>query len=298
MTTQEATYFLLNKLKATYSESEATQITDWVMEHLTGSKKAERMIYKNSKITKKEETRLQEIAHRLMKNEPVQYVLNEAWFCGMKFYVDENVLIPRPETEELVEWIVSSQLAPDSYRDASRQPQRTDDTIKILDIGTGSGCIAISLKRKLKEAEVLACDVSEGALNVARKNSDLLGLDIECVQLDFLNEGERNRLGAFDIIVSNPPYVPERDKGQMQANVLEYEPHLALFVPDNKPLIFYKAIATFGKLHLKKGGMIFTELHEITGRDAEKLFKSEGYNTELKKDMQNKERILKSILSR
>src|SRR6185503_2334002 len=141
MTIQEATYFLLNKLRAIYSESEASQVTDWVMENLTGSKKAERMIYKNSAITQKEESHLKQYTDRLMKHEPVQYILNEAWFSGLKFYVDRSVLIPRPETDELVDWVVS---------DCSSQAKH----FKMLDIGTGSGCIAIAIKHKLPVIEM------------------------------------------------------------------------------------------------------------------------------------------------
>jgi release factor glutamine methyltransferase len=288
MTIQEATYFLLNKLKTIYPESEASQVTDWVMESLTGSTKAERMIYKNSDITPKEETQLQEYAERLMKHEPVQYVLNEAWFCGLKFYVDRNVLIPRPETEELVEWIVKE-------AGSLKSEVRSDgDTIQILDIGTGSGCIPISLKRKLIEADISGVDVSLTALDVARKNSNKLGLDVNFTEVDFLDEQKRSKLPLFDIIVSNPPYVPENDKEEMQPNVLEYEPHLALFVPDNNALRFYEAISEFGKTHLTPGGAIYMELHEKSGSIVADLFRSKGFDTELKKDVQGKNRMLKA----
>lgn len=138
MTMQEATWFILNKIRTIYPDGEANQITDWVMESLTGSKKAERMLYKNSAITGKEESQLQRFAERLMQHEPVQYVLNEAWFCGLKFYVDKNVLIPRPETEELVEWVIANCKFP-------------VDKLSILDIGTGSGCIPIALKESYEK---------------------------------------------------------------------------------------------------------------------------------------------------
>ena len=283
MTVQEATYYLLNKLRSIYNDSEASNITDWVIEHLTGSKKAERMIYKNTAITDQEEKQLQQYTEKLMNHEPVQYVLNESWFCGLKLYVDRNVLIPRPETEELVEWIISNCKFP-------------VDELKILDIGTGCGCIPISLKRRIRKAEVWACDISDNALTVAKRNATTLGTDINFIHLDFLNEEQRNKLPAFDIIVSNPPYVPEKDKKQMQLNVLNYEPHTALFVPDNDALIFYKAIATFGKEHLQQGGNIYCEIHESLGSPVEKIFSSAGYTTELKKDMQQKDRMIKSGL--
>jgi release factor glutamine methyltransferase len=282
MTMQEATYFLLKRLRGIYSEEEASQITDWVMESLTGSKKTERMLYKNAAITNKEEAELQELTERLMQHEPVQYVLNETWFCGLKFYVDKNVLIPRPETEELVEWIIANCKFP-------------IDKLKILDVGSGSGCIPIALKRKLRKAEVWSCDVSEAALMTAKRNANDLGVDVNFFQLDFLDKEKREQLPSFDIIVSNPPYVPEKDKDQMQPNVLKYEPSSALFVPDNDSLVFYKAIADFGKHHLNKNGTIYAEIHESIGEVVTLLFQSEHYSIELKKDLQGKDRMLKAV---
>lgn len=284
MTTQEATYSLLNKLRSIYSEGEASQVTDWVMEFITGSKKTERMLYKNAVITSNEEIQLQQFAERLLKLEPVQYVLNEAWFCGLRFYVDKNVLIPRPETEELVEWVISSCRFP-------------INELKILDIGTGSGCIPVSLKRRLRKAEVWACDVSAASLDVAKRNADTLGAAINFIQLDFLNRESWNQLARFDIIISNPPYVPEKDKAKMDANVLNYEPALALFVPDNNPLLFYEAIADFGKEHLAKDGVIYFEIHESLGKSAMELLSAKGYKSELKKDMQGKDRMLMAVLN-
>jgi release factor glutamine methyltransferase len=283
MTMQEATYFLLNKLRTIYAESEASQMTDWVMEHLTGSKKAERMIYKNSAITNKEESDLNQFTERLMQHEPVQYVLNECWFCGLKLYVDKNVLIPRPETEELVEWVIANCKFP-------------IDELSILDIGSGSGCIPIALKRKLRKADVWGCDISEAALQVATRNAETLGAAINFLLLDFLNKEERRRLPSFDIIISNPPYVPEKDREQMHPNVLNYEPHTALFVSDNDALIFYKAIAEFAVEHLNPGGAIYLEIHEELGDAILSLFTSKGYKTELKKDMQGKDRMIKAFI--
>lgn len=284
MTMQEATYFLINQLRTIYPDGEVSQITDWVMEHLTGSKKAERMLYKNSSITYDEEMTLKQYAERLLQHEPVQYVLNECWFYGLKFYVDKNVLIPRPETEELVDWIIRNLKFPFS-------------DLNILDIGTGSGCIAIALKRKLRKAEVWACDISNDALNVAKQNSSNLQADINFMQLDFLNESERNKLSSFDIIVSNPPYVPGKDKINMNKNVVDFEPHTALFVPDNNALVFYSAIAEFAASHLKQNGTVYCEIHENLGKEASIQFMQNGFITELKKDMQGKDRMIKAIRS-
>jgi release factor glutamine methyltransferase len=282
MTIQEAGRKITGELKAIYKESEASAISDWVMEYLTGTKRTDRLFHREKTISIEQENKLKEYIQRLLTHEPVQYVLNEAWFCGLRFYVDKNVLIPRPETEELVEWVIANCKFP-------------IEKISILDIGSGSGCISISLKRKLRKAEVWSCDSSEAALKVARQNAITLGVDVNFLLLDFLDKEKRNGLPSFDIIISNPPYVPEKDKQQMHPNVLNYEPHTALFVPDNDALVFYKAIAGFGKDHLKPGGMIYTEIHEELGKAVTEVFVAEGYQTELKQDMQGKERMIKAF---
>ncbi|MBL7732567.1 MAG: peptide chain release factor N(5)-glutamine methyltransferase [Chitinophagaceae bacterium] len=283
MTMQEATYYLLNKLKEITSDGEAGQITDMVMEHITGSGKAERMVYKKSEITAAEEKLLYEMTTRLLQHEPVQYVTGEAWFCGFRFYVDKNVLIPRPETEELVEWVISNCKFPLSE-------------LSILDIGTGSGCIPISLKRRLRKANVSAVDISKEALAVAQKNADTLGTDVQFTLLDILDEEKWASLPMFDIITSNPPYVPEKDKATMQPNVLQYEPAVALFVPDDDALLFYRTIARFAKQHLNQGGQLYVEIHEDLGEAVIKLLEAEGFYAEIKKDMQQKDRMVRSGL--
>ena len=282
MTIQEGTFLLLNSLRTIYSREEADAITDQAMEHLTGSQKAERMIYKNEKITADEEKQLHGYIERLMANEPVQYVLNEAWFCGLKLYVDKNVLIPRPETEELVEWII----------DGCRFPI---DKLSILDIGSGSGCIAIALKRRLGKADVWSCDASEDALRVAQKNAASLGVDVHFFRLDFLNEEQRNSLPVFDIIVSNPPYVTVGESKAMSPNVLNFEPSSALFVPNNDPLVFYKVISDFGSNHLSSNGSIYMEANEEFGGQVAELFNTKGFSTEIKQDMQGKDRMIRAV---
>lgn len=281
MTVQDATYYVLKQLRTIYEEGEASQITDWVMEKITGSTKTERMLYKNSPLTNDEENQLLNFSERLMQHEPVQYVLNESWFCGLKFYVNKNVLIPRPETEELVNWIISNNKLP-------------VNELKILDIGCGSGCIPVALKKRMQRAEVWACDISVDALAIAKKNAAALDADIKFIELDFLDKEKWDQLPGFDIVISNPPYVPEKDKKQMRPNVLQYEPATALFVPDNDPLVFYKAIAAFGKTHLNKSGSIYTEIHEDLGEAVIAVFQEAGYVSELKKDMQQKDRMVKS----
>jgi release factor glutamine methyltransferase len=288
MTISEAVRFSTDKLKEIYDEGETEAIVDWVMEYLLKEKRTSRTVIPIATGTKKELTpeqviQLDTILSRLLTHEPLQYVLNEAWFCGLKFYVDKNVLIPRPETEELVEWIITHCKFP-------------IDTLRILDIGTGSGCIPVTLKRRLGRADVSSCDVSSDALEVARQNSKTMNVDINLIQLDFLSKEERSKLPSYDIIVSNPPYVPEKDKLQMQPNVLNYEPAKALFVPDNDPLVFYKAIADFGKDHLLKSGVIYVEIHKDLGAAVVQLFESNGYGTELKKDMQGNERMVRAFI--
>lgn len=284
MTIQEANRQIFTQLKIIYNEPEAENISDWVIEHLTGTKKTDRVIQKEKSISAGQVLQLNHYLSRLLQHEPVQYVLNEAWFCGLKFYVDKNVLIPRPETEELVEWIISDCKFP-------------IDTLSILDIGSGSGCIPIAVKKRLGKADVWSCDISPGALKVANQNAAALGIKVKFIELDFLNKEQRDQLPSFDIIVSNPPYIPVKDKDTMQQNVLAHEPASALFVPDNDALLFYKAIAGFGKQSLNKTGVIYTEINESMGEATMAIFESNGYKVELKKDMQGKDRMIKAFIN-
>lgn len=281
MTIQEARRHVATRLGTIYSAGEAGTISDWVMEHITGSKITDRAANPRKELGPEQASLLNQYLERLLTHEPVQYVLGEAWFCGLKFKVDANVLIPRPETEELVEWVITNCKFPLSQ-------------LRILDIGTGSGCIAIALKRRLGKAEVWACDLSQGALSMARENAQTLGMEVNFVEMDFLSPGDRSSLPSFDIIISNPPYIPEKDKEDMQPNVLNYEPLMALFVPDDDALLFYKAIADFGKDHLKKDGSIYMEIHEGLGADVLQYFQNEDYAAALKKDMQEKDRMIRA----
>lgn len=284
MTIQEASRYSADKLTTIYEPTEAAAITDWLIEHLTGTRKTDRITLSKKELPADQQDQLETYLKRLLTYEPIQYVLNEAWFCGLRLYVDNRVLIPRPETEELVEWIITHCKFPISE-------------LNILDIGTGSGCIPIALKRRLGKADVWSCDVSTDALTVAARNAEDLGVIVNLVNLNFLSEAEREKLPQFDIIVSNPPYIPHKDKAEMHTNVLAYEPATALFVPDNDPLLFYKAIADFGKSHLNPNGIIYTELHKDISALAKEMFESRGYMVELKKDMQGVERMLKATIS-
>jgi len=286
MTIIEAQQQLIQRLSPIYDKREAGNIADMVMESVTGYKKSERVIHKTSSLDNELSERLEKYIIDLEQQKPVQYVLKEAWFYGMNFYVDENVLIPRPETEELVNWVVKEIHSSESVGWNRR-------TI-ILDVGTGSGCIPVSLKKAIPSAELWGCDVSELALNVARINSAKLGHLVDFQGLDFLDPVQRNQLPHVNILVSNPPYVPEKDKESMQPNVVKYEPHIALFVPDNDPLIFYRSIADFGNHRMHKDGIIFVEIHEDLASPLREIFRSAGYSRiELRRDMQGKERMMK-----
>lgn len=216
---------------------------------------------------------------RLEKGEPLQYVIGCAPFCGLDFHVDERVLIPRPETAELVEWVAEDARAGGC----------------LLDIGTGSGCIAISLAHRLDGWKVQGWDISEDALEVAAENSRKNGADVEFRKADILNSPVAEC--CFDVIVSNPPYVLESEKGQMEDTVLDYEPHTALFVPDTDPLLFYRAIAEFGHRALNKNGRLYFEINPLKAVEMEEMLNAEGYhNIELRKDIFGKLRMIKAIL--
>ncbi len=285
MTLNEAYLLLKKQLQLVYEPREAANIANWVLENLSGMTRSDRLMDIGIALPHDKITKLYSHIERLLQHEPVQYVLEECWFAEMKLFVNEHVLIPRPETEELVDWIF-------------KDHQANKNNLSILDIGCGSGCIPIYLQKKIANAGVWTCDVSESALEVAKENAKQLDAEkIKFLQLDFLNEAERDQLPLFDIIVSNPPYIPVKDKAGMYANVLQFEPGLALFVPDNDSLVFYEAIASFGKEKLNKGGMVYVEIHENLGDEVVNLFKSKNYgNVELKKDFQGRDRMVKAVL--
>lgn len=283
MTIHEARQQMINELKSTHGERET--ITELVMEYLTGKPRTEQLKNKEMTFPLEQMERLTQFIQRLKQNEPIQYILGEAWFAGMKFHVDKSVLIPRPETEELVDWIIKT-------LHCWKIPENRN--YKIIDIGTGSGCISIALRKHLPQFfETWACDINDQVLTIARKNADELHALVDFIALDFLDAAQRRQLPQVDVIVSNPPYVPLRDKYGMNPNVVDYEPHAALFVLDNDPLIFYRAIADFAKENLYPGGLIFAEIHELSGKNVTELFRSKGLSVELRKDMQGKDRMLK-----
>jgi len=286
MTIEKARKELTESIATIYEKGETDSITEIVMEHITRWSRRERILHKDVPLSFTQKRLLTQITQRLLLHEPIQYIINEAWFAGMIFYVDRNVLIPRPETEELVDWIIKEFTPPEAGGNTE---------YRILDVGTGSGCIAIALKTKLPDIDVWACDVSDEALNVARMNADALNTTIDFIPVDFLDAEQRKQLPHVNIIVSNPPYVLQKDKNEMKKNVVEYEPASALFVPDSDPLVFYNEIADYGKEKLNEGGSIYVEIYETLGEEVKNLFQSKGYTSvELKKDLQGKDRMIKA----
>ncbi len=284
MSLQQAQLELLFQLKTVYDEREAGNISDWVLEHITGKKRIDRLLNKHLALHESQQAQLQKITQQLLSHRPVQYVLGEAWFAGMKFYVNESVLIPRPETEELVDWVLES-------------IQHSKFKIQNLgEVGSGSGCIPIALKKKLWDVSVCSLEVSIDALSVATKNAATLEVEIDFRNIDFLNEALWNDLPVFDCIVSNPPYIKQSENKLMARNVLDFEPAIALFVPDEDALLFYRKIALFAKSHLAENGMIFLEINEALGKEVVALYESFGYVVELRKDLQGKDRMVKANL--
>jgi len=269
-----------------------------VMENVTGLARVDRLTKKDEPLVVQQLHHLTEIAQRLVQHEPIQYVLGESFFHGLKLYVNNHVLIPRPETEELVEWIIKD-VKTSGKNVFERKESEADETtqLKILDVGTGSGCIALALKKAMPKAEVWGCDVSEEALNVARRNGAQLNIRVDFQGINFLDEAQQRSLPTVDIIVSNPPYVLEKDKATMRPNVLAHEPHAALFVADDAALIFYKALGLFGHKRLHENGCIYVEISENAGNKTAQVFKDAGYkHVEVKQDMQGKDRMVKAHL--
>lgn len=283
MTLLQAKDELLKTLVQLYDNREAEQITHMVLEHITGMNCTERAINKFQELSSEQALAFSLYSNELAGGKPVQYVLGEAWFAGLRLMVNEHTLIPRPETEELIEWIKAV---------AYSEP------ISVLDIGTGSGCIPVTLKKKFTLWQVYAIDLSTPALQTAEENAKLHAAEINFIKLDFLDEKNWSTLSPFDIIVSNPPYIKASETATMAQHVLDHEPHLALFVPDDDALIFYRKIAAFGKTHLKKNGLIFLEINQLLGNEVCTAFENAGYSTVLRKDLHENDRMVMARLAR
>lgn len=270
-------------LKALYNSNEIESITLLTINEIVNLSKANIKAFPEREITLDQSGQFENILVQLQTGKPIQYIFGHTEFYGLKFMVNSSVLIPRPETEELVDWIISS---------------TGNNKYDILDIGTGSGCIAISLKKNLPGAQISALDISAGALQTAKENARLNTADINFIQADILNIKYGIKNPKYGIIVSNPPYVTLTDKAQMHINVTDFEPHTALFVPENDPLLFYKAVADYAGNNLANNGLLFLEINETYGPETIALLAEKGFtNIELKKDMSDKPRMIKAIFN-
>lgn len=265
------------QLKEIYIENEIDSLFFIALEYVTSISKIEYILQKEEEISEEKLIELKFILEELTKNKPIQYITKNAYFYGLNFYVNEKVLIPRQETNELVDWVLMS--------------VTHSKPIKILDIGTGSGCIAITLKKNLPLSEVFAIDISNEAIQVAQKNANDNEVEINFSQKNIL---EINDLKSnFDIIISNPPYVRELEKLEMAPNVLDNEPHLALFVPDNNPLLFYEKITEIALKNLTEDGMLFFEINQYLSAETKKMIENKGFkNVTLRKDLQENYRMV------
>ena len=269
------------KLLENYDEREAEALLFLLIAEYTGISKLMIVTDPGLTLTESELLKVHFAVKDLNNHKPVQYIIGKTEFYGLTITVDKDVLIPRPETEELVELVIKE----NQHR----------KNLRILDIGTGSGCIAIAIKKYLPECEVVAIDISNPALQLAKINAKLNKQSIEFKPFDILADSNWSRLGFFDVIVSNPPYVRKSERSLMKRNVIDYEPEIALYVEDQDPLIFYKAIFEFGAIHLKKNGRLYCEINQYLGEEVLTLFNNEVFNEiGLVKDINGHNRIIKA----
>lgn len=260
-----------------YPAGEVAAFTRIIATEILGIPQMTFFLKDNVELTHEQEATLEDAINRLQKHEPIQYIQGYSDFCGLRFKVTPATLIPRPETSELVEWVASEATGNE----------------RILDIGTGSGCIAVSLANKMPQSEVTAWDISAEALTVATENSRSNGTEVLFEQVDIIAYQPEEK--QFDIIVSNPPYIKENEKSAMHSNVLDWEPHTALFVPDSDPLLFYRTIAKKGLTLLKPGGTLYFEINRAHGAETVEMLAGLGYTgIELRKDFADNDRMIKA----
>ena len=273
MMPSEAARLIRESLSNRYDPREKSAITEWLMEDLTGLSRIDRLIRETPLSTEQQE-KLHQYCEKLGADMPVQYITGYAWFRGEKFRVNENVLIPRPETEELVNWAL----------------EFIHPNMIVTDIGTGSGCIPVSIKKECPDAQVFAVDISQEALLLAQENARLFNTEINWLNLNILQASSVELLPGSDIIISNPPYMPLRDIDSMDRHVTEHEPHLALFVPDEDALVFYSAILNTAEKKLRRGGQIFFETHHALAKNVAAL---SPWPAEIRCDVFGKERMVR-----
>ena len=277
-------------LKTIYPITEIDSFFFLLLEEYLGFRRVDIVLKSDFKITQETLNLLQSATKQLEQEVPLQYIIGKTEFYGLPFVVNKHVLIPRPETEELVAWVVSESSRFKTFNTSTKQTTETKQ-LKILDIGTGSGCIPISLKKQLPFAKISAIDISKEALGVAKKNAVLNNVDIHFILQDILKTVALDQ--HYDIIISNPPYVRELEKKELKNNVLKNEPHVALFVENDNPLIFYAKIAELAKNYLNKNGLLFFEINQYLGTETIDLVNKKGLkNIQLKKDMFGNDRII------
>ncbi|AUC86590.1 peptide chain release factor N(5)-glutamine methyltransferase [Polaribacter sp. ALD11] len=287
MTLKDFKNYFSEALSETYPKTEIDSFFFILMEEKLNLQRIDTVLKPDFLITDKNLTDLKNILKRLQKEEPIQYILGNTEFYGLPFIVNRNTLIPRAETEELVEWIL--------LETSELRTKNEDKTLTILDIGTGTGCIPISLAKNLHNVKISAIDISSEALKIAKQNALLNKIEVDFIEMNIL---EVNKLPQqFDIIVSNPPYVRELEKVAIRKNVLENEPHLALFVTDENPLLFYNKIADLAKQQLSKNGLLFFEINQYLGKETVAMLREKGFiNIELKNDLFGNDRMIKCEL--
>lgn len=272
------------ELADSYAKTEIDSLIFLIFEKLKGYSRTQFLMAADEVLGEKERLAIFQITERLKNHEPIQYILGVTEFYGLPFYAVPGVLIPRPETEELVQWII-------------QENKLTNPAI--LDIGTGTGCIPVSLRKNIPESNVLACDISPVCIETARRNAGLNHCDISVFEYDILNGLPETSFPELDIIVSNPPYVRESEKELMEKNVLDFEPELALFVSDDDPLLFYIRIADFAQGHLKNGGCLYFEINEAFGPECSVMLQQKGFSEVLlKKDIHGKNRMIRAVFFR
>ena len=277
---QQVIQYIRQSLHSLYPPSEIKALIGLLLEKKFGIRMLDVYMDKDIQFLPEQAKELEDILRRLRDNEPIQYILGEADFCGFSFRVNSHVLIPRPETAELVGWILDD---------------LPDTSLRILDIGTGSGCIPIALSRRCPQAELLAWDISSEALEVARENNRLHGTSVRFERQDIFAPVKETEY--FDVVVSNPPYITASEKKEMERNVLDWEPGLALFVPDEDPLVFYRRIAELGKTLLAPTGTLYLEINRTYGGQIRTMLEGLGYGlVELRKDLSGNDRMIKARL--
>jgi len=273
------------ELSAVFPQTEIDSFFFLLIEKELGLQRIDLALNKQLPMSEVKSKRLHSALSRLKLQEPIQYILNETEFFGLPFKVTRDTLIPRPETEELVAWVLE---------ETTIIQAQGHTKISILDIGTGSGCIPISLAKSLTNSSITSIDISKNAIAIAKENALLNTVDIRFIEQDILKAVALEK--QYDIIVSNPPYVRELEKKEIQPNVLENEPHLALFVADNNPLLFYSKIADLAKKHLKENGVLYFEINQYLGKETVEMLTQKGFTTELRKDLFGNDRMTKSTI--